>query len=57
LEMMLPIFGEDRSVAISRELTKVYEENFRGTLKDAIDHFKEGTLKGEIVVCVGKQKD
>ena len=54
LEMMLPLFGQDRPVAISRELTKVYEENFRGALQEAFEHFKEKNVKGEIVVCVGR---
>ena len=52
LDMMLPVFGHERLVAISRELTKVYEENFRGTLQEAVEHFKEKNVKGEIVVCV-----
>ena len=54
IEMMMPIFGETRPVAISRELTKVHEENFRGTLQEAFNHFKEKNVKGEIVVCVRK---
>lgn len=52
LEMMLPLFGEDRPVAVSRELTKIHEENFRGTLADAVAHFGAQPVKGEIVVVV-----
>jgi len=52
LEMMFPIFGENCSITVSRELTKIYEENFRGTLQEALNHFKERSIKGEIVVCV-----
>lgn len=53
LEMMLPLFGEERCISISREISKIYEENFRGTLQEAISHFSEKPVKGEIVVCVG----
>ena len=57
LEMMVPFFGEERPVAIARELTKIHEENFRGTLAEAITHFSNKTVKGEIVVVVGTPKD
>lgn len=51
-------FGEDRRVAISRELTKKFEENFRGTVAEAIIHFTHKEPKGEFVVIVeGKQED
>ena len=52
LEMMQPIFGEDRRLAIARELTKIHEENFRGTITEAIAHFSSKEIKGEIVVIV-----
>lgn len=52
LEMMRPIFGEDRRIAIARELTKIHEENFRGTITEAIAHFSSKEIKGEIVVIV-----
>src|SRR5690606_20618619 len=45
-------FGEDRMVCVSRELTKVYEENVRGTLRELIDYYPDNTIKGEIVVTV-----
>ena len=52
LEMMLPFFGAERHVSVSRELTKIYEENFRGTLSQAVSHFSQQQVKGEIVVVV-----
>ncbi|MDL2296640.1 16S rRNA (cytidine(1402)-2'-O)-methyltransferase [Bacteroidales bacterium OttesenSCG-928-B11] len=52
LEMMATIIGGDRQITISRELTKIHEENFRGTITQAIERFKEG-VKGEIVICLG----
>ena len=54
LVMMRSFFAEDTPVSISRELTKIHEENFRGTLADAIAHFPvDKEVKGEIVVVVG----
>ncbi len=58
LEQFRKIFGAERRVSVSRELSKIYEENFRGTLTTALDHFKEKTVKGEIVIVLeGKQQD
>jgi len=45
-------FGENRIVSISRELTKLHEETFRGTTKDALHYFSQKTIKGEIVVIL-----
>ena len=53
LEMMVPIFGADRPVSVSRELTKIHEETFRGTVSEAVAHFSSKPVKGEIVVVVG----
>ena len=46
-------FGDDRPASVSRELTKLYEENIRGTLREIIAYFTEKTVKGEIVIVVG----
>ena len=45
-------FGEDRQVSVSRELTKMFEETKRGTVKEVLEYFTNNTLKGEIVVIV-----
>ena len=52
LEEFIQVFGKDRSCCVSRELTKMFEENKRGTLKEVCDHFKQKAVKGEIVVIV-----
>lgn len=50
--------GMDRNISISRELTKKFEENFRGTVQDAIHHFTQKEPKGEFVIVIkGKQED
>jgi 16S rRNA (cytidine1402-2'-O)-methyltransferase len=52
LEEFMNYFGEDRLCCVSRELTKVFEENKRGTLKEVTAYFREKTVKGEIVIVV-----
>jgi 16S rRNA (cytidine1402-2'-O)-methyltransferase len=52
LEEMIQYFGSDRLCSVSRELTKVFEENKRGTLQEVYDYFKLKTVKGEIVIVV-----
>lgn len=57
LEQMLPHFGSERQVCLSRELTKLHEENFRGTIAQAIEHFSNQSPRGEFVVVVkGKEE-
>lgn len=45
-------FGEERQCSVSRELSKMFEENKQGTLKEVADYFGEKTVKGEIVIVV-----
>jgi len=45
-------FGEERLCCVSRELTKKFEENKRGTLKEVHDYFLQKGVKGEIVIVV-----
>ena len=52
LNQVIEFFGEDRLVSVSRELSKIHEENFRGLTSNAIKHFESKTIKGEIVVVV-----
>jgi 16S rRNA (cytidine1402-2'-O)-methyltransferase len=49
-------FGEDRQVSVSRELTKLYEETIRGTVKEVLEHYTNKPPKGEIVIVVGGKK-
>ena len=52
LDEMAQYFGADRRCSVSRELTKMFEENKRGTLKEVADYFRQKTVKGEIVIIV-----
>jgi 16S rRNA (cytidine1402-2'-O)-methyltransferase len=52
LEELIKYFGAERQAAVSRELTKMFEENARGSLQELLDHFKQKSVKGEIVLLV-----
>ncbi len=57
LEQLSEFFGTERPVAVSRELTKIYEETIRGTLAEVLSYYKDKTVKGEIVIVVGQVGD
>jgi 16S rRNA (cytidine1402-2'-O)-methyltransferase len=50
-------FGSNRKISVSRELTKLFEETSRGSVKDLIDIYSNKKPKGEYVIVVqGKEK-
>jgi 16S rRNA (cytidine1402-2'-O)-methyltransferase len=53
LEQFITYFGADRPCSVSRELTKKFEENKRGTLEEVCAYYREKGVKGEIVIVVG----
>lgn len=56
LEQFCEYFGVERQAAVSRELTKMFEETVRGTLQELADHFRAHEPRGEMVVIVaGKE--
>lgn len=56
LEELAGYFGSDRPCCVSRELTKMFEENKRGSLAEVAAYFKEKGVKGEIVIVLqGKE--
>jgi|TARA_B110000238_G_C16064046_1_gene411881 16S rRNA (cytidine1402-2'-O)-methyltransferase len=52
LTQLSEAFGEERQACVVRELTKIYEETRRGSLKELFEHYSSRTVKGEIVVVV-----
>ncbi len=56
LGQFIEYFGADRKASVSRELTKMHEENARGTLQEVHDHFQSKPVKGEIVIVVGQKE-
>ena len=58
LNQLIDFFGPERAVSVSRELSKMYQETFRGTLIEAIEYFSLNISKGEFVICLeGAQKN
>lgn len=51
------LFGPDRVACVSRELSKIHEENKKGSLSFLSDYYKEHPPKGEIVIIVAGSKD
>lgn len=49
-------FGADREASVSRELSKLFEENIRGPLFILAEHYREKPPKGEIVIIVSGKK-
>lgn len=52
LHQFIEFFGPERSCCVSRELTKKFEENKRGSLQEVHDHYQANAPKGEIVIVV-----
>ncbi len=52
LKDLMQYFGSNRQCSVSRELTKMFEENKRGTLQEVHEYFSAKTVKGEIVIVV-----
>lgn len=57
LTQCIEFFGAERQVSLSRELTKLHEETFRGTMEEVKKHLEQKPPKGEFVLCIaGKSK-
>jgi len=52
LAEFITYFGKDRQICVSRELSKLHEENVRGTAFEVLTHFEKTAPRGEIVVVV-----
>lgn len=52
LQDFIQYFGAGRPCSVSRELTKLFEENKQGTLQEVCTHFQQKEVKGEIVIVV-----
>lgn len=52
LQQFKEYFGDERKIAVCRELTKIHEEVIRGTAEELINYYNINTLKGEIVIVV-----
>ena len=45
-------FGPERNISVSRELSKIYEETLRGSVKSVLDYYNSNPAKGEIVLII-----
>jgi 16S rRNA (cytidine1402-2'-O)-methyltransferase len=52
LQEFVQYFGADRQCSVSRELSKMFEENAHGTLQELVEHFQKKDVKGEIVIVL-----
>lgn len=52
LDQFINVFGQERSACVSREISKMFEENYHGSLLKCKEHFSAKTVKGEIVIVV-----
>lgn len=52
LSQLADELGENRQASVSREISKMFEETQRGSLKELAEYFGKGTVKGEIVIVV-----
>jgi 16S rRNA (cytidine1402-2'-O)-methyltransferase len=46
------VFGQDRQIVLARELTKLHEEFWRGSIEDAIAHYNQREPQGEYTLVV-----
>jgi 16S rRNA (cytidine1402-2'-O)-methyltransferase len=53
LKDLVAALGPDRPVAVARELTKRFEEIFRGTAAAALEHFTANSPRGEFTLLIG----
>jgi 16S rRNA (cytidine1402-2'-O)-methyltransferase len=56
ISQFVTYFGPQRSISVSRELTKMYEETVRGTTSEVLAHFESIPPKGEFVIVVAGKK-
>ena len=52
LEQFAEVFGEDREVAVTREISKKFEQTVRGTVAEVAEHFRQNEPKGEFVIVL-----
>ena len=52
LSQIYEYFGEDRKISVSREISKIYQENIRGTPKELMTYFENKRPKGEFVIVI-----
>lgn len=52
LQQLAEVAGPERHISVARELTKIHEENVRGTIAEVVEYFSKKEVKGEIVIIL-----
>ncbi len=52
LQQLAEVAGPERHVSVARELTKIHEENVRGTIAEVMEYFSQKEVKVEIVIIL-----
>ena len=55
LEQFAEIFGAERKVSVTREISKKFEQTVRGTVAEVAEHFRQNEPKGEFVIVLAGQ--
>ena len=55
LDLLREVMGAARQIAVVRELTKLHEEVFSGTIEATLDHFASSGVRGEVVILIAPQ--
>jgi 16S rRNA (cytidine1402-2'-O)-methyltransferase len=55
LKQLVEFFGEDRLVSVSKEISKLHETHYRGTLTEVMEQLESVAIKGEFVICLAGQ--
>ena len=55
LHQLIDVFGKDRPACLARELTKIHEKFYRGTLEEILVMLGESDPKGECIILVGSR--
>jgi 16S rRNA (cytidine1402-2'-O)-methyltransferase len=55
LKQLSELFGSDQLVSVSREISKIHEENKRGKIKEIINYYELKKPKGEFVIIISKK--
>lgn len=57
LQQLAEVCGEDREASVSREISKLHDTTYRGTLGELVEYFTVNTPRGEIVIVVSGYKE
>jgi 16S rRNA (cytidine1402-2'-O)-methyltransferase len=57
LQQIIEFIGPERTISVSRELTKIYEETITGSAEEVFQYYSDRDIKGEIVIVIDGKKE